>query len=640
MCGIFSLLNNCNTFAPVFVDEQFQKGRGRGPEFSKLSHVGIKISMGFHRLSINGLNPASNQPLVDGDITLICNGEIYNYKELYRYMNVEPKTESDCEVIIHLYKKYGIQHTLQMLDGVFSFVLLDSNINSEHFKLYVARDPYGVRPLYILYPNASMFVDEKDDREEHHIVGFASELKVLYPFYSLLNQMLKKKKSKKTDGFSFGGGSTQSKYILKQFPPGSFSYYTLSSKVLSVWTPEIEYQRYHSTGFNSLMYHSSPQYYDSEIILNIQRYLIRAIEKRCCTTERPIACLLSGGLDSSIITGLVRQYHVTHELPLLETYSIGLEGSEDLKYAKMVAEHLGTKHTEIVLTETDFLEAIPEVIHAIESYDTTTVRASIGNYLIGKYISKNSDAKVIFNGDGSDELCGGYLYMYLANESVEFDCEVRRLLEEIHIYDVLRSDKSISSHGLEPRTPFLDRSFVQYYLSIPPQMRFHTRNDQCEKYLLRMAFSNEHYRNSANEPLLPNEVLWRTKEAFSDGVSHKSRSLYQIIQEYANQRFEKEYSHKISKYGPNVNLYSEIAKEDDIMKDIGTHLIPTTAEQFMYRKIFESHYSGMGKLIPRFWMPKYADNIVDPSARTLDIYNDSEEPAAAVATSSSSSENA
>lgn len=636
MCGIFSLLNNCNTFAPVFVEEQFQKGRARGPEFSKLSHVGIKISMGFHRLSINGLNTGANQPLVDGDITLICNGEIYNYKELYRYMNVEPKTDSDCEVIIHLYKKYGIQHTLQMLDGVFSFVLLDSNINSEHFKLYVARDPYGVRPMYILHPNEAMFADEKDDREEHHIIGFASELKVLHPFYSLLNQMLKKKKTKKTDMFNNSG--VNSKYILKQFPPGSFSYYTLSSKVLSVWTAEIEYQRYHSTGFNSLMYHSSPQYYDSEIILNIQRYLIRAIEKRCCTTERPIACLLSGGLDSSIITGLVRQYHVTHELPLLETYSIGLEGSEDLKYAKMVAEYLGTKHTEILLTETDFLEAIPEVIRAIESYDTTTVRASIGNYLIGKYISKNSDAKVIFNGDGSDELCGGYLYMYLADESIEFDCEVHRLLENIHMYDVLRSDKSISSHGLEPRTPFLDRSFVQYYLSIPPQMRFHTRNDQCEKYLLRMAFSNDQYRNSKNEPLLPNEVLWRTKEAFSDGVSNKSRSLYTIIQEYATKIFEKEYSSKLAKYSTSVNkpanIYSEIMKDDEIMKEVGSHLVPTTAEQYMYRKIFETHFSGMGKLIPQFWMPKYADNIVDPSARTLDIYTDSDEQATSTSESS------
>jgi len=606
MCGIFSLLNNCNTFDTEFVDQQFQKGKSRGPEFSKLSQVGLKIAMGFHRLSINGLNAESNQPLVDGDITLICNGEIYNYKELYKYMDITPNTDSDCEVIIHLYKKYGIDHTLQMLDGVFSFVLLDNNVYNEKFKMYVARDPYGVRPLYILHPNKYMRKNKKEFNEYEYIIGFASEMKVLYPFYSVLDALYNKNNLFACESSPYSlldydnGYSDHSKYTLEQFPPGSYSYYTLSSKVLSVWKLENEYCIYHSTGFNSIMYHNSPQYYEPDIILNIQRYLLRAVEKRCSTTERPIACLLSGGLDSSIITGLVNQYCVDHEMPTLETYSIGLEGSVDLKYAKMVADHLGTKHTEIVLTEADFLEAIPEVICAIESYDTTTVRASIGNYLIGKYISRNSKAKVIFNGDGADELCGGYLYMNLAGNAVEFDCESRRLLGDIYLYDVLRSDKSISSHGLEPRTPFLDRSFVQYYLSIPPQLRFHSANDQCEKYLIRQAFSKEYYRNNKDNWLLPTEVIWRKKEAFSDGVSQQSRSLYQIIQEYAS------------------SLFPTIDASD--MKHLDNHLIPTTPEQYMYRRIFETNYSGMGKIIPRFWMPKYADHITDPSARTLDIY--------------------
>jgi asparagine synthase (glutamine-hydrolysing) len=398
-----------------------------------------------------------------------------------------------------------------MLDGVFSFVLLDNSVTSEHYKLYVARDPYGVRPLYVLSPISNNSIDEKDQ-----IIGFASELKMLYNFYKELTKpsVEKKKKSKKALEL-LNDSAIFPKYRLKQFLPGTYSEYYLSSKVFSCWTIKTEFQRYHTTGFNSIMYHLSPQYYDSEIVLNIQRFLIRSIEKRCSSTDRPMACLLSGGLDSSIIAGLVRQYHVTHGLPQLETYSIGLEGSEDLKYAKMVADHLGTKHTELVLKKEDFLNAIPEVIEAIETYDTTTIRASIGNYLLGKYISKNSKAKVIFNGDGADELCGGYLYMYLANESIEFDREVRRLLSDIHIFDVLRSDKCISYHGLESRSPYLDRAFVQYYLTIPPQMRFHTRNEQCEKYLLRLAFSNEFYRNSVDDKLIPDEVLWRTKEAFS-----------------------------------------------------------------------------------------------------------------------------
>jgi asparagine synthase (glutamine-hydrolysing) len=232
---------------------------------------------------------------------------------------------------------------------------------------------------------------------------------------------------------------------------------------------------------------------------------------------------------------------------------------------------------------------------------------------LGKYISENSDAKVIFNGDGSDELLGGYLYMYLAPDPIEFDKEVRRLLRDIHMYDVLRSDKSMGSNGLESRSPFLDRAFVQYYLSIPPQVRFHTPNDKCEKYLLRIAFSGKYYRNSANMKLLPDEVLWRTKEAFSDGVTSKKLSLFQIIDVYAREMFMKEHM-----------AVSELVKHDIDMRDVGGHLVPTTPEQYMYRKIFETHYRGVGTVVPYFWMPKYVD-ATDPSARTLEIYDEEEE---------------
>lgn len=186
--------------------------------------------------------------------------------------------------------------------------------------------------------------------------------------------------------------------------------------------------------------------------------------------------MLSGGLDSSLITSIVNKCYKERAdydtLPPIETYSIGLEGSEDVKYAEKVAEFLGTKHTSIEMTEKEFLDSIPEVIYHIESYDTTTVRASVGNYLVAKHISQHSDAKVIFNGDGADELCGGYLYMHYANNPKVFDGECRRLLEDIHYFDVLRSDRSISDNGLEPRTPFLDKRFVQAYLSIDDTLRY------------------------------------------------------------------------------------------------------------------------------------------------------------------------
>jgi asparagine synthase (glutamine-hydrolysing) len=329
---------------------------------------------------------------------------------------------------------------------------------------------------------------------------------------------------------------------------------------------------------------------------------------------------LSGGLDSSLITALVNEFHLTSGLPTLETYSIGLAGSEDLRNARIVADYLGTNHHEIILTEDDFLNAIPDVIRDIESYDTTTVRASIGNWLLGKYIKSNSDAKVIFNGDGSDELCGGYLYMHKAPDNIEFDRESKRLLKDIHMFDVLRSDKSISSHGLEPRTPFLDRAWVQFYLSIPMNIRNHNQHGQCEKFLLRNAFSKDNFKNSKGDALLPDEILWRRKEAFSDGVSKHSRSLYQIIQEYCDRKFKKdEYKDYDASYQDNESIIESICKLNDTMGNIRNHLVPKTTEQFYYRKLYETYYSGTGDLIPYFWMPRYVI-AKDASARTLDIY--------------------
>jgi len=565
MCGIFALLNNDNFFQQKFICDQFMKGQGRGPEFSKMQPYALQCLLGFHRLAINGLNDISNQPIIIGDVALICNGEIYNYKELYAVMGVTPTTQSDCEVIIHLYKMYGMKQTLQMLDGVFAFVLCDISINVSTSKIYIARDPYGVRPLYAL----NQKIIGVHDRTS--IYGFASELKELSDFSKELPN-----------------------YVVEQFRPGAYRKFTMKYQVSPKWVLKKEHYAYHSTGFSSVI---SENVVDVlRVYKGIQYYLSEAVKKRVLITERPIACLLSGGLDSSLITALVNEFHKKNSDKLLETFSIGLEGSEDLKYARIVADYLGTNHTEILLTEKDFIDAIPEVICAIESYDTTTVRASIGNYLLGKYIAANSDAKVIFNGDGSDELCGGYLYMHAAPDAIEFDKECRRLLRDIHAFDVLRSDKCISSHGLEPRTPFLDRTWVQHYLSIHPSLRFHKGNKQCEKFLLRSAFSEENYLDSNGSALLPKCVLWRTKEAFSDGVSKTTRSLYEIIQE-------------------------KVVNSADFFNVKYDHNCPDTAEKNYYRDIFESYYPGLGNVVPYFWMPRYVD-AKDASARTLKIYNE------------------
>jgi asparagine synthase (glutamine-hydrolysing) len=336
----------------------------------------------------------------------------------------------------------------------------------------------------------------------------------------------------------------------------------------------------------------------NELYSQISYFLETAVNKRCLCTERPIACLLSGGLDSSLIAALVNKYYKdNHFNKKLETYSIGLAGSEDLKYAKIVAEYLETDHTEIIVTEKEMFEIIPEVIQAIESYDTTTVRASIGNYLIGKYISKNSQAKVIFNGDGSDELFGGYLYMNKCPDPIEFDKETRRLLKDIHLFDVLRSDKSISSNGLEPRTPFLDKSFVNCILSLPPSFRQHSFHNNMEKYILRNSFTKENFPIWVDDykltQLLPDEILWRRKEAFSDGVTNKGRSLFTIIQEQISETIP---SPDGSKFPVNI-----------------------VSEKFYYNNLFSDFFPNCGHILPYLWMPKYTD-ATDPSARTLDIY--------------------
>ena len=568
MCGIFSLLNNDDTFSSDFILKQFNKGHKRGPEFSSLQKEICDFILGFHRLAINGCDDISHQPIIlNNDYYLICNGEIYNYKELYEKMGITPTTNSDCEVILHLYIHYGIEQTLRMLDGVFAFILVDLNVHSEKPIIHVARDPLGVRPLYKLYKEYS----------GKSLYGFASDAKSLIEF--------KKSKNDRNE---------QNKYFLRHFEPGTYQTFIYSAKILRRWVFKSQ-KRYFNFNFSSLC--NVNHYTEKMIYQNIIFYMKNAVYKRCSNTERPVACLLSGGLDSSLICSLVCEYNKQHNKPPPETYSIGITGSQDLHYAKIVADFLHTKHTEIKISESDFVNEIPNVIKTVESYDTTTIRASIGNYLLGKYIRLNSDAKVILNGDGADELCGGYLYMFHAPDDIEYDNECVRLLEEIHMFDVLRSDKCISSHGLEPRTPFLDRSWVQFYMSIPINIRNHNNGKHMEKYLLRNAFSEEHYGSQ----LLPTEILFRSKEAFSDGVSKQNRSLFEIIQS-----------------SPEVKNFDYV-QQNPLLKSLQEYHNPDTKEKQYYVHLFNTHLPDCGSLINRYWMPRFIE-AADASARTLDTY--------------------
>jgi len=499
----------------------FKRGSKRGPE-QYTYECNYDVHMGFHRLAINGLQSTSSQPLHFKQYVLVCNGEIYNYKELIQKYNFKMETQSDCEVILKLYDLFK-EHCVYELDGEFSFVIHDLSDNH----IFVARDPYGVRPLYINHYQDSYCLSSD-----------------LFPM------------------------SFQSMNEVTHFPPGHYAKFTKH-----LWGYEKEITKYHSN-------QAVPTSYE-----RVYQTLCNSVYKRVMNTERPVACLLSGGLDSSLVAGLAARF-CKQQGKVLETYSIGLPGSEDLKYSSKVAEHIGSKHTQIVCSEDDFLNSIPDVIKDVESYDTTTVRASVGNWNVGKYIKENSLAKVVLNGDGADELMGGYLYFHACPDEEEFDKECHRLLKDIHCFDVLRSDKSISSHGLEPRTPYLDKDFVDAYLNLPLEVRYGKGN--MEKQVIRSIVE------SFDPTLIPREVLLRKKEAFSDGVSSLQRSWYQTIQERIPIMDKRTY----------------------------THNQPRTDEQYYYRHVFRCYYPDCDRVIPYFWMPKYV-NATDASARTLSQYKES-----------------
>lgn len=671
MCGIFSLLNAALTNDALYekgIYRAFEEGKYRGPEFSVLTYIYENTLFGFHRLAINGLNSESNQPLYNKEKTLvlICNGEIYNYKELISEFKIPVTTDSDCEVIMYLYEKVGIKQCLRLLDGVFAFTLVDIR-DKEKPLLFVARDPLGVRPLFEGYSDRNNNRDNNDnndsnDSNDHNvgennsddnidIVCYSSEIKMMISLNENLTKKLK----------------------IRPVLPGTYKIYQYDRTFSKhkKWR-EVEQERYFSIclsspNINNFFHKENRKEYIERSRQLIRETLTESVRKRVLTTDRPIACLLSGGLDSSLITSIVNKCYKERAdydtLPQIETYSIGLKGSEDVKYAEKVAKFLGTKHTSIEMTEKEFLESIPEVIYHIESYDTTTVRASVGNYLVAKYIRQHSDAKVIFNGDGADELCGGYLYMHYASNSKVFDGECRRLLEDIHYFDVLRSDRCISDNGLEPRTPFLDKRFIQAYLSIDDTLRYQGiqsglgKQDSysdlisfqrpCEKWLLRSSFdpssalsygsASASVSSSNTYTYLPDEVLWRTKEAFSDGVSSQKRSWFTIIKEYIENHTSKICVRQMP-YDERDGYIDMLSLKEMFQKtilsngqyenknlesiEIDRHLYPRTLEQYFYRKVFEYHFGKENvKVIPYFWMPRFVD-ADDCSARSLQIYQE------------------
>ena len=564
MCGIFSYLkfgNADNKLSLEKLEEMSNKIRHRGPD--KTNNIMIdndiyQLFLGFHRLAINGLDETSGQPLINetdnGKIYLIANAEIFNYKKLIDDNDFSSvyKTNSDCEVIIHMYKKYGIDETCRKLDGEYAFLLVDLRKDvdgNNSVKYYICRDQLGVRSLF-WWSNGNDFM-------------LSSEIKGM-----------------------MGSGLGIEKDIT-QFPIGSyFSWENGKTKCV----------RYYDFTQNSSDILSNMGDSDEvEICNQIRELFIDAVEKRLLS-DRKVACLLSGGLDSSTVAAIVakkignknRENGGSNECGL-NTYSIGMKGATDLKYAESMAKYIGSNHVNIEVTEDAFLKAIENTIYQIESYDTTTVRASVGNFLVSLYIRDNSDDTVIFCGDVSDEIFASYRGFSGDHDEENFYNENVKMLNNIQYFDILRSDKSISGAGLEARVPFADKAFVDYVMKMRPGLKKFSRDGRMEKYIFRMAFVD----------YLPDDILWRRKEAFSDGVSSTERSWFQIIKEFVDKIYtDEEFEEKKMKYEWNR---------------------PYDKESLYYREIFEKFYPGMSGLIPYFWRHPFSTQL-DPSARLLAAY--------------------
>jgi asparagine synthase (glutamine-hydrolysing) len=572
MCGIFYYEAVGSSRIPMHalsgLQQNFAKISHRGPDNSRFvvsrSAVDGQRCIGFHRLAINGLTPAGDQPFNLLGCELVCNGEIYNHVALIKKHGLNCASGSDCEVIIHLYKLFNgdMCATLRELDGVFSLVLVDR----ERDLVHVARDPFGVRSLYI---------GSSSDYESD--ISVASEMKAL-------------QHCDHAEQFPGGCCMTVSK-TKKTLETQLQAYYP---KLTVDDTQDVPYIYNFGTASFGDDVNASPEQLEMRACALVRELFEAAVCKRLMS-ERPVGCLLSGGLDSSIVTALVVKHSPG---TVVNTYAVGLEGSVDLKWARRVSEYLGTRHHEVCLTEQQFLDAIDATIYQIESYDTTTVRASVGNYLVSQYIYDNTDNVVIFCGDMSDEIFGSYRGFTKAPSDHAFARENARMVRDVRYFDLLRSDKSISGAGLEARVPFADKAFLEFVMSLPPWMkRFGDGSEHAvEKHLLRTAF----------EGLLPEDVMWRRKEAFSDGVSGHDRTWVQIIQEYMDKRVS--------------------STEFSVANVLNTfkHNAPYDKESYYYRTVFAQCFPGGGRAetIPYFWRHPFCEGVLDPSARLLkDVYS-------------------
>lgn len=529
MCGIFAIFSSSLSDADLRREliSCSSKLRHRGPDWSgyrvisKDTSAGIPLSHGIAHERLAIMDPESGeQPLVSRDVMVAANGEIYNYKEVYTYLKTPylPKTGSDCEVILPLYAEHGPSLSFpKQLRGMFSFILYDK-LKDLYF---VCRDHIGITPLYIGWGNDGS-------------VYIASEMK------SLICDCTK----------------------FENFPPGHF--------YCNKGPNANKFIRYYEPTWALNMIPSAP--------LPTQKYLPdvlrHAFEKavvRRMMSDVPWGVLLSGGLDSSLVASICARHIARRSasFPKLHSFTIGLENSPDLKAAAAVASSLGTIHHAYTYTLDEGADAVRDVIRAIETYDVTTVRASIPMYLMSRKI-KAMGIKMVLSGEGADEVFGGYLYFHKAPNEQEFYDETVDKISRLHMFDCLRCNKAMSAWGVEPRVPFLDADFLEVAMNLDPKEKMILKgpdvspeDTKIEKWCIRKAF------DTPDDPYLPKEIIWRQKEQFSDGVGYG--------------------------WVDHLKAISEEEVPNEVFATVANRFpynTPTTKEGYRYRMIFEEFYPG------------------------------------------------
>ncbi len=506
MCGIvgaFLINEDLDKLRPQIL-KMSKRIRHRGPDWSGI-YTNDHAILSHERLAI--VDPTSGkQPLFGNNDKLILavNGEIYNHKELRNLFSNYPfKTESDCEVILALYQEKGTEF-LDNLNGIFGFALYDE----EKDAFLIARDHMGIIPLYYGTDNDGQFY-------------VASELKALEGICS----------------------------TIKTFPPGHY-----------IYSPEgLEPKKWYSREWEN--YENVKN--NTTNIDELRDALEKAVHRQLMS-DVPYGVLLSGGLDSSVVAAITKKFARNRIesgdqeeawYPQLHSFAVGLEGSPDLKAAKKAADHIGTIHHEVHFTIQEGLDAIRDVIYFLETYDVTTVRASTPMYLMARVI-KSMGIKMVLSGEGSDELFGGYLYFHKAPNAQEFHEENVRKLSKLYLYDNLRANKSMAAWGIEARVPFLDKEFIDVAMQLNPDDKM-IKNGRMEKWVVRKAF----------EDYLPEEIAWRQKEQFSDGVGY---NWIDTLKEMVNEKVsDNQLLNAESRFPVNP---------------------PMSKEEYFYRSIFEEHF--------------------------------------------------